>query len=110
LNRVRVAVAGLLLNTGGGSLDEAVRGAISIISISYSGTMPVAGEIKKAMAIYRDAEDLINIGAYVKGSNEKIDYAIRVIDSITSFLEQDIYESYTFEEILDLLSKVLKEA
>jgi flagellum-specific ATP synthase len=70
----------------------------------------IAGEIKKAMAIYRDAEDLINIGAYVKGSNEKIDYAIRVIDSITSFLEQDIYESYTFEEILDLLSKVLKEA
>lgn len=67
-----------------------------------------ANEIKKAMAIYRDAEDLINIGAYVKGSSEKIDYAINVIDNILSFIEQETHEQFTFEEILNLLGKVLK--
>ena len=68
----------------------------------------LANEIKKSMAVYRDAEDLINIGAYVKGSNEKIDYAISVIDNIIGFIEQGTGDKYSFEEMLDLISKVLK--
>jgi len=32
----------------------------------------IANDIKKTMAIYREAEDLINVGAYAKGSNEKL--------------------------------------
>jgi flagellum-specific ATP synthase len=68
----------------------------------------IAGEIKKVMAIYKDAEDLINIGAYVKGSSEKIDYAIDVIDNILEFLQQDTYDRFTYEEILTLMGKVLK--
>lgn len=68
----------------------------------------VANEIKKVMAIYRDAEDLINIGAYVKGSNEKIDYAIDVIDNILSFLEQGTHEKFSFEEMLDIIGQILK--
>ncbi|NJD01282.1 MAG: flagellar protein export ATPase FliI [Ruminiclostridium sp.] len=68
----------------------------------------LAGEVKKALAIYRDAEDLINIGAYVKGSNDKIDYSISVMDNILSFLQQETQEKLTFEEILDVLNTVLK--
>jgi flagellum-specific ATP synthase len=68
----------------------------------------VANEIKKAMAVYRDAEDLINIGAYVKGSSEKIDYAIDVIDNILNFMEQETHDQFSYEEILDLLGNVLK--
>lgn len=68
----------------------------------------IAAEIKKVMAIYRDAEDLINIGAYVKGSNGKIDYAIDVIDLIIGFVEQETHENYSFEEILDMISNILK--
>jgi len=59
------------------------------------------------MAIYKDAEDLINIGAYTKGSSEKIDYAMSKIDSILDFLRQGIYENHSFEEVLNLLDKVL---
>lgn len=58
-----------------------------------------AAEIKKTMAIYKDAEDLINIGAYLKGSNEKIDYAIKCIDGITSFLQQETDQKVSFEEV-----------
>ena len=52
----------------------------------------IAAEIRKNLAVYREAEDLINVGAYVKGSNPDIDRAISVIGSINEFLTQDIYE------------------
>lgn len=67
----------------------------------------IANEIKKVMAIYRDAEDLINIGAYVKGSNEKIDYAIEVIDNILGFIEQGVHDRYSFDETINMLSSIL---
>jgi flagellum-specific ATP synthase len=50
------------------------------------------------MATYREAEDLINIGAYVKGSNPRIDEAIRKIEGIRSFLRQAADERSGFEE------------
>ena len=66
-----------------------------------------AARIKEVMAIYKDSEDLINIGAYTKGSSEKIDYAISSIDKINNFLKQGINENYNFDEVVNLMSKVL---
>ena len=48
--------------------------------------------------MYRDSEDLINIGAYVKGSNKKIDMAITYNEKINDFLCQGIEEKSAFEE------------
>jgi len=67
-----------------------------------------ASEIKKTMAVYGEAEDLINIGAYSKGSNEKIDYAIECIDGITSFLQQETSQKVSFEEVEETVSGLLK--
>ncbi len=67
-----------------------------------------ASEIKKTMAVYRDAEDLINIGAYVKGSNEKIDYAIENNDGITAFLQQETDLKVDFEEVHESILELLK--
>jgi flagellum-specific ATP synthase len=47
-----------------------------------------AGKIREWMSIYSKAEDMINIGAYVKGSNQKIDQAIKKFDVINAFLKQ----------------------
>ena len=63
-------------------------------------------KLRSAMAVYREAEDLINIGAYVAGSNENIDKAIRVIGEIKAFLQQDVYEVDTFEETVERLLKL----
>jgi len=63
----------------------------------------IANQIKKLMAIYQDAEDLINIGAYVKGSNKKIDTAIEYIDKILEFIEQGTHENFSFDEVVALL-------
>jgi len=47
-----------------------------------------AGKIREWMSTYSKAEDMINIGAYVKGSNPKIDQAIKKNDSVNAFLKQ----------------------
>jgi flagellum-specific ATP synthase len=57
-----------------------------------------AHHLKQTMATYRKAEDLINIGAYVAGSNPNIDYAIAMNDKITAYLQQSIDETVTFED------------
>ena len=68
-----------------------------------------AGELKNVLATYNEAEDLINIGAYAKGSNKNIDYAISKIDDVNAFLMQDVYEKFSFEEIVSMLKKLFDE-
>ncbi len=59
--------------------------------------LKAAQQMRSLMAVYKDAEDLIHIGAYVKGSSAKIDEAIKKIDNINDFLCQDIFEVDTYE-------------
>ena len=49
------------------------------------------------MAAYRDAEDLIQIGAYVKGRNPDVDRALELMPRIRAYLCQDRYEDATLE-------------
>jgi len=70
--------------------------------------LSLASTVKDALATYRDSEDLINIGAYKKGSNRKIDYAIEHIDNIKDFLMQDTLDKYSFEETLDLMGNIFE--
>jgi flagellum-specific ATP synthase len=58
-------------------------------------------------ATYSDAEDLVNIGAYIRGSNPKIDRAVSRIDSINGFLRQDMNEFSTPEDTLARMEKAL---
>jgi flagellum-specific ATP synthase len=48
------------------------------------------GRIREILATYREAEDLINIGAYKAGSNPKIDYTLTRIEAVNSFLRQEV--------------------
>lgn len=58
----------------------------------------MANDVLNIVSTYRKAEDLINIGAYVEGSNPEIDHAIRMIDKVNTFSKQDIHEKVSFEE------------
>ena len=89
--------------------------AIDILA-SVSRVMPnivdkehigIVGQIKDLMATYRDSEDLINIGAYIKGTNKKVDMAIEKIEAINDFLKQGVHDRLTFDEILELLRGIL---
>jgi len=66
-----------------------------------------ANRLKELLATYSKAEDLVNIGAYVQGSNPKIDQAIERIDSINQYLRQDIQENVQFEASLDQLNTIM---
>lgn len=54
--------------------------------------------LKEILATYRDAEDLVNIGAYVPGSNPRIDRALAKIEAANAFLRQGIFERADFAE------------
>lgn len=69
----------------------------------------LAGKIKNIMAVYADAEDLINIGAYKPGSNKSIDYAVEKIEAVNAFLMQDVDAKVTFEEMLQQLNEIFEE-
>ncbi|RMF06363.1 MAG: FliI/YscN family ATPase [Candidatus Neomarinimicrobiota bacterium] len=60
------------------------------------------------LAGYREAEDLINIGAYTKGSNPVVDEAIQRKAAIDAFLKQDMNEAASLEDTMERLEKVLK--
>lgn len=69
-----------------------------------------AGRIKEWMALYYQAEDLINIGAYAKGSNPKIDQAIAVHERINQFLRQKVDETGTIDETLAQMHAICRVA
>ena len=68
-----------------------------------------AGKLKNVLAIYNEAEDLINIGAYKSGSNKNIDYAIEKIDAVNDYLMQDVESKYDYEQELELLKELFAE-
>ncbi|HEB30444.1 MAG TPA: flagellar protein export ATPase FliI [Spirochaetes bacterium] len=57
------------------------------------------GKLKQVLAYYYDTEDLIQIGAYVKGSDKRIDWAVEKIDDVTRFLMQGVDEDFSFQDI-----------
>lgn len=63
-------------------------------------------KLRALMAVYKEAEDLIHIGAYAKGSSKKIDEAVQKIDSINDFLCQGVFEVQSFEETINRLENI----
>jgi flagellum-specific ATP synthase len=76
--------------------------------IADSEHKKAAAELRRNLAIYSDAEDLINVGAYVKGSNPDIDLSIKLNKGIIEFLTQDIFAKYSFPETVELLIKTVE--
>ncbi|MGP0566039.1 MULTISPECIES: FliI/YscN family ATPase [unclassified Nitrospina] len=66
-------------------------------------------QFKDILATYREAEELINIGAYAQGSNPKIDRAIQKIDAFNQYLRQGMTESRSFSDSVAQLHHVLQE-
>jgi len=68
-----------------------------------------ARQLKEIVATIRDAQDLLDIGAYVKGSNPRIDYALSMLDEVNEFLKQGIFEKVDYDtavrQLLELFTK-----
>jgi flagellum-specific ATP synthase len=67
-----------------------------------------ATELRRLMAAYRDAKDLIEIGAYVKGSNPVVDRSVQLRAAIDHFLRQDVANIAPISESLAALAMLAK--
>lgn len=72
----------------------------------------VASHIRDLMAAYKQNEDLITVGAYSKGSNEKVDKALVIYEDLMRVLKQDhsSKDHYTIDELYDLMVELAKKA
>jgi flagellum-specific ATP synthase len=68
--------------------------------------LDVAGEARDILATYREAEDLITIGAYKPGQNKRVDRAVSLIDSLNGFLRQRSSDKVTVAESWELVERI----
>jgi len=69
-------------------------------------TQKVMGYARKVMAVYEENEDMITIGAYVKGSSPSVDEAITKRESVESFLVQSVEEKAPIGETVKKLGAI----
>jgi flagellum-specific ATP synthase len=85
-------------------LDSVSRVAPAITTPSQRA---LSTEIRALMAAYREARDLIEIGAYKAGANPTIDRAIALRDPINAFLRQGMDETVASADAWDALAAVM---
>lgn len=79
-------------------------------AVSTNDHAKLAQKLRETLAIYKDAEDLINIGAYKPGSNSKIDKAVKVIDAVNEFLKQKVEDPTNFNQTIRMMQQILANA
>ncbi len=60
-------------------------------------------------SVYRESEDMINLGLYKKGSNPKIDLAIDIYPEIIRYIKQDMNEKETLEDSFEKLKELVEK-
>ncbi|HRK01184.1 MAG TPA: FliI/YscN family ATPase [Oligoflexia bacterium] len=76
--------------------------------VIQSNHSQAAGEFRDLLATYKAHEDLINIGAYVKGSNPRLDQAIAVHERMNAYLKQGVSEQSSLENAVADLSGIMR--
>lgn len=86
-----------------------VPASISRVMKDIAGAehLTCARKAVRTLTIYREAEDLINIGAYADGSDPDIDFARKMIGKINAFLQQDINQKVSFGDSVSQLNSLL---
>lgn len=67
----------------------------------------LSSKLRDILSVYNENADLISIGAYKKGANKKLDFAVDKIDKVNAFLKQGVEENFTYDEVLELLKKIM---
>ena len=86
-------------------LNSVSRLMIDVVSKEH---YDLSMKFKDILATYKSAEDLINIGAYTRGSNPKIDQAIQKYDLMIPYLRQGITESVDWRTSMNELKNILE--
>ena len=76
--------------------------------VTSSDHQQQAIRLRRFISDYREAEDLINIGAYVAGSNPDIDIAVQKRDAVRAFLSQRISDPVDYNNTLEQLTEIVR--
>jgi flagellum-specific ATP synthase len=99
------------------SRDLASRGHFPAIDVlqSISRVMPDVADSKmmehaavarRVLADYAEVEDLITIGAYQPGQNERVDFAVQRVEALKAFLQQSPTEKYSMDSCNEMMQQV----
>ena len=71
-----------------------------------------ANHLRGLLAAYKDTEDMILAGAYVKGTNTKVDKAITIYEDLMALMrqEQDMHESLSIEDLYERMVALAQKA
>lgn len=78
-----------------------------MVNIVPEAHQRLASQMRDILSIYTKNEDLISIGAYKAGTNPRLDAAVGKIDAVNDYLMQRIAESFSVEEDLAAMRKIL---
>ena len=78
-----------------------------MVEIVPDGHRQAAARMRNLLGLYQKNADLISIGAYKKGTNSALDEAVARINRINGFLQQDIKESFSYEETLKMIEEIV---
>ena len=84
-------------------LQSVSRVMVDVVSKRHT---EVANQMRKVLATYKEAEDLINIGAYIDGSNPDIDYARQKIAALNMFLTQNVDDHFDLQDNIPELERI----
>lgn len=87
-------------------LQSASRVMPNIISQEHKASVRKA---RAGLALYRENEDLIRIGAYQQGNNQELDRAININKNLDRFLTQEVEEQWTFDQAINELHMIAEE-
>ncbi|BAI85251.2 ATP synthase [Bacillus subtilis] len=75
-------------------------------NISTKQHLDAANKFRELLSTYQNSEDLINIGAYKRGSSREIDEAIQFYPQLIQFLKQGTDEPALLEESIAVLTSL----
>jgi flagellum-specific ATP synthase len=87
-------------------LNSISRVMINIVDAEHN---KAAHKVKEILAVYQEAKDLIDVGAYQKGNNKKIDLAIQFIDQLNAYLRQDVHDYWQYNDTIKMLRDIYHE-
>jgi flagellum-specific ATP synthase len=85
-------------------LQSASRVMPNVITKKHKEIVKIA---RASLALYRDNEDLIRIGAYQMGRNDELDRAININRHLEKFLQQEVEEDWNLEQAINELNAVV---
>lgn len=77
-----------------------------MVHVTSADHQKLARKFRMMLHTYQEAEELINLGAYISGSNPKIDEAVEKIDALRSFLTQEAHQFLDFDKMMEALTRI----